>query len=51
MSLREESKRKCQRCPTKRALDAGDSVAFSSSLCGLKLIPAKQRYLVPPTRG
>jgi len=25
--------------------------AFSSSLRGLKLIPAKWRYLIPPTSG
>jgi len=25
--------------------------AFSGSLRGLKWVPSKQRYLVPPTRG
>ncbi len=25
--------------------------AFSGSLCGLKLIPSKSRYLIPPTSG
>jgi hypothetical protein len=29
----------------------GMACAFSSSLRGLKLVPSKRRYLVPPTSG
>ncbi len=42
----------CTRSPAK---DAGAMVvgvgAFSGSLCGLELVPAKWRCLVPPTSG
>ena len=42
----------CQHSPLRGIYDVQptwESRAFSGSLCGLKLVPSKQRYLVPPT--
>jgi hypothetical protein len=47
-------KRLTQRAPDPRQRTLGHVVgvcAFSGSLCGSKLIPAKWRCLVPPIRG
>jgi hypothetical protein len=41
----------CLICPLTKHIRLVGLCAFSGSLCGLKLIPAKRRYLVPPTSG
>jgi len=37
--------------PNKACSRLGVRAAFSSSFLGFKLVPAKWRYLVPPTSG
>ena len=40
-----------QMSPNKACTRLGVCIAFSGSLCGLRLVPAKQRCLVPPQAG
>ena len=51
MSLSEESKRKCQRCPTQRAADGGYAARFFSFFVALGFSRLDGESTLPPTAG